>query len=66
MQAVQGCPLVTIAAMYGAALTAGGAGLISACDFVVAAEQDEDRVSGDEARARGGAGDELPPSSAPR
>jgi methylglutaconyl-CoA hydratase len=38
MQTVHGCPLVTIAAIHGAAM-AGGAGLMSACDFVVAAEQ---------------------------
>jgi methylglutaconyl-CoA hydratase len=37
MQTVHGCPLVTIAAVHGAAM-AGGAGLMSACDFVVAAE----------------------------
>lgn len=35
--AVHGCPLITIAAIHGAAM-AGGAGLMSCCDFVVAAE----------------------------
>jgi methylglutaconyl-CoA hydratase len=37
LQTIHGCPLVTIAAVHGAAM-AGGAGLMSACDFVVAAE----------------------------
>ena len=37
LQTVHGCPLVTIAAVHGAAM-AGGAGLMSTCDFVVAAE----------------------------
>ena len=35
--AVHGSPLITIAAIHGAAM-AGGAGLMSCCDFVVAAE----------------------------
>lgn len=37
LEAVSTSPLVTIAAVHGAAI-AGGAGLMSACDFVVAAE----------------------------
>lgn len=37
LQTVHACPLVTIAAVHGAAM-AGGAGLMSTCDFVVAAE----------------------------
>lgn len=37
MEAVYGSPLVTIAAAQGAAI-GGGAGLMSACDFVVASE----------------------------
>jgi methylglutaconyl-CoA hydratase len=37
LQTLSGCPLVTIAAVHGAAM-AGGAGLMSTCDFVVAAE----------------------------
>ena len=37
LQTVHGCPLVTIAAVHGAAM-AGGAGLMSTCDFVVAAQ----------------------------
>ena len=36
--------LVTIAAVHGAAV-AGGAGIMSACDFVVAAETNKDRIS---------------------
>jgi methylglutaconyl-CoA hydratase len=37
LQTVHACPLVTIAAIHGSAM-AGGAGLMSTCDFVVAAE----------------------------
>lgn len=37
LNSIAGTPLVTIAAVHGAAI-AGGAGLMSACDFVLAAE----------------------------
>ena len=48
--AVSQTRLVTIAAVHGAAV-AGGAGIMSACDFVVAAERTQNRISRGAARA---------------
>ena len=51
--------LITIAAVHGAAV-AGGAGIMSACDFVIAAERTKFGYPGSEARAARRGGDDIP------
>ena len=51
--------LITIAVVHGAAI-AGGAGIMSACDFVVAAQGTKNRLSRGATRTGGWTGDDFP------